>query len=112
GSFGGLYGSRCTRFYYPAGILALVNEIPEAAALSDFMKRSIGNLKVVTLSSIDEPNLVPTFNSYCWAAVLADQQEKAQLEPSLPSLPALNPQVFRLRFEEAGLLIDRGEEHY
>ena len=76
------------------------------------MKLSIVNLQVVTLSSIDEPNLVPTFNSYCWAAVLADQQAKAQLEPSLSSLPALNPQVFRLCFEEAGLLIDRGEEHY
>ncbi len=112
GSFGGLYGSRCTRFYYPAGVLALADQIPEAAALAAFMARSIGNLRVVTLSSIDEPNLIPTFNAYCWAAALVGRPEQAQPEYSLPSLPALIPQVLRLRFEEAGLLIDRGEEHY
>ena len=30
GSFGGIYGSRNTRFYYPSGILCLSEEIPEA----------------------------------------------------------------------------------
>jgi len=112
GSFGGLYGSRCTRFYYPAGVLALADEIPEAAALAAFMARSIGNLRVVTLSSIDEPNLIPTFNAYCWAAALVGRPEQPHPDSSLPRLPALIPQVFRKRFEEAGLLIDRGEEHY
>ncbi len=112
GSFGGLYGSRCTRFYYPAGVLALADEIPEAAALAAFMARSIGNQRVVTLSSIDEPNLIPTFNAYCWAAALASQPAQAQSESSLPILPALLPQSLCLHFEEAGLLVDRGEEHY
>lgn len=111
GSFGGLYGSRCTRFYYPAGVLALADEIPEAAALATFMAKSIGDQRVVTLSSIDEPNLIPTFNAYCWAAALASQPPQAQTT-SLPIMPALLRERVRLHFDHAGVLIDRGEEHY
>lgn len=111
GSFGGLYGSRCTRFYYPAGVIALADEIPEAAALAAFMARSIGGQQVVTLSSMDEPNLVPTFNAYCWAAALSSQPSKAQSTP-LPIMPALRREPMRVHYDQAGVLIDRGEEHY
>lgn len=111
GSFGGLYGSRCTRFYYPAGVLALAGEIPEAAVLAAFMARSIGGQRVVTLSSIDEPNLIPTFNAYCWAAALASRQPQAQ-STSLPILPALQREPLCLHYELAGVLVDRGDEHY
>lgn len=112
GSFGGLYGSRCTRFYYPAGVLSLADEIPEAAVLAAFMARSIGNQRVVTLSSIDEPNLIPTFNAYCWAAALASQPSQAQSAFPLPILPALLRQSLRLHYDQAGLFLDRGEEYY
>ena len=50
GSFGGVYGSRCTRFYYPAGILALSDQIPEAFTLCDHMLDSIKEKRVITLS--------------------------------------------------------------
>ena len=70
GSFGGLYGSRCTRFYIPAGILALSRNNNKAFALSNFMAESIRTKKVITLSSIDEPNLIPIFNSYCCSFIL------------------------------------------
>jgi hypothetical protein len=110
GSFGGIYGSRCTRFYYPAGVLALANEIPEARSLANFMANSIVKRNVVTMSTMDEPNLVPMFNSYCWAAALASKRSPA---PSLAeSLPALKQQSFRQHFPGAGLLIDRGPRHY
>ena len=36
GSFGGTYGCRNTRFYYPGGIEALAQTIPEAASLASF----------------------------------------------------------------------------
>lgn len=110
GSFGGLYGSRCTRFYYPAGILALADQIPEAAALAAFMAKSIEEQRVVTLSSIDEPNLVPMFNAYCWAATLTNQQQVRFTSKSI--IPALRPEPLRLHFEEAGIVVDRGEGHY
>ncbi|HSB98821.1 MAG TPA: hypothetical protein VLE45_02820, partial [Burkholderiaceae bacterium] len=41
GSFGGLYGSRCTRFYYPAGIESLAPTLPQAAALAQAMADSV-----------------------------------------------------------------------
>lgn len=109
GSFGGLYGSRCTRFYYPSGILALSNEIREADALARFMAKSIGRQSVVTLSAMDEPNLIPMFNSYCWAAELAMD---APSTTAPLCLPALDRTSNRVRFPHAGLLIDRGEQHY
>lgn len=108
GSFGGLYGSRCTRFYYPAGIEALAGEIPEAAALSKFMAESIAAQTVVTLSAIDAPNLVPMFNAYCRAAALAASEPEAQT----PVVPALDTAPLRRCYPHAGLVVDRGPEHY
>ncbi len=113
GSFAGLYGSRSTRFYFPAGVLALANEIPEAAALSAFMAHSIDQRRVVTLSAMDEPNLVPMFNAYAWAAAMANEPTHA--EPSFspsPTLPCLDKQPLRQQFPEAGLWLDRGPDHY
>lgn len=111
GSFGGLYGSRCTRFYYPAGVLELAEEIPEAKALADFMEISISRQRVVALSAMDEPNLVPMFNAYAWAAeILHTRQTRSASTEVL--LPALNPEPMRKHFPHAGILIDRGPKHY
>lgn len=109
GSFGGIYGSRSTRFYFPAGVLALRNLSPQAAALAAAMAKSIEHYTVVTLSAIDEPNLVPMFNAYCWSAQLvADTREDSQLG----ELPCSVGSPFRLNFPDAGLWIDAGPEHY
>lgn len=110
GSFGGIYGSRCTRFYYPAGILALSDQITEASVLCSYMLDSIKKKRVITLSSIDEPNLTPTFNAYCWSAVLA--QKKISKNIDINTLPAFRDISFREYFSEAGLLIDKGEDYY
>lgn len=113
GSFGGLYGSRCTRFYYPAGVLALANEIPEAAALSAFMAHSIAQQRVITLSAMDEPNLIPMFNAYAWAAAMANEPTPAKSTVTpLPALPCQDTQPLRRQFPQAGLWLDRGPAHY
>lgn len=108
GSFGGIYGSRCTRFYYPGGILSLSNTIPEAKILSEFMINSISKNHTVTLSAIDEPNLIPMFNAYVLAAII--QKEKTHV--LVGTVPAQSNQPFRKWFPEAGILIDRGLSHY
>ena len=108
GSFGGLYGSRCTRFYYPAGVIALSDAIPEANSLSSFMEVSIAEKRTVTLSAIDEPNLIPMFNAYAWAAAQYDQKQVINSK----CIPATSTTSFRRWFPEAGLLIDRGTTHY
>lgn len=108
GSFGGLYGSRCTRFYYPAGLEALAAELPEASALASFMAKSIARYTVVTLNALDEPNLVPMFNAYCWAAILHRENEVQMPNPLLPCLSLHE----RIQFPEAGIVIDSGPRHY
>jgi hypothetical protein len=108
GSFGGLYSSRCTRFYYPAGILALADVIPEASALAEYMTDAISKQHTVTLSAMDEPNLIPMFNAYAWAAVL----ERDRVRIHQGTVPAVSSASFRRWFPDAGILIDRGPSHY
>ena len=103
GSFGGLYGSRNTRFYYPSGFEMLKYEIPEAGRLADFMRTSIWAKSVVTLETMDEPNLVPMFNSYCIAAEYFSASVSAT-----PELPCLNKNLGNVHFPEAGLFV-RGD---
>jgi hypothetical protein len=108
GSFGGLYGSRCTRFYYPAGLEALAAEIPEAAALANFMARSIAQSTVVTLSAMDDSNLVPMFNAYCWAATILHERDADRSGAVLPCLSLQD----RVDFPQAGIIVDGGSRHY
>ncbi len=109
GSFGGLYGSRCTRFYCPAGILALADDIPEANALAKFMENSIIKQRTITLSSIDELNLIPMFNAYVWSALLWKNKLSS---PKPQPIPAQSNNSFRSWLPESGILIDRGLTHY
>ena len=111
GSFGGVYGSRCTRFYYPSGILALSKEIPEALSLAKFMEKSINGQNVVTLSTMDEPNFVPMFNSYVMAATLFENSENNKKSTPI-QLPCQVRKPFRHYFEDAGVLIDAGKSFY
>ena len=112
GSFGGHYGSRCTRFYYPSGLLALAQEVPEAALISTFMAESISKNQVVQLSCIDEPNLIPMFNSYAWAASLKNSDVDDLNLEYLESLPCQRKEPFRNNFQDSGIIIDRGTDHY
>lgn len=110
GSFGGLYGSRCTKFYYPSGILSMAPFVPEAASLSSFMLTSINEQKVVGLSSMDTPNLIPMFNSYVWAALLSRNDSKVLLNTE--PLPCKRKYSFSKDFPEAGLFVDRSQNYY
>lgn len=109
GSFGGIYGSRNTRFYYPAGIIALSNDIPEAFVVSKFMESSIRMKRTVTLSAMDEPNFIPMFNAYAWAATQFHEQNVDKIA-NLP--PSRSSSDFQICFEDAGLFVDRGIDYY
>jgi hypothetical protein len=111
GSFGGFYGSRNTRFYFPSGLEALSSEMPEAEALARFMRSSISQYNTVTLNAIDEPNLIPMFNSYCWACVLLEKS-MSKYKENKKKVPSISEAVFRKHYPDAGLLIDKGEKHY
>ncbi|MEM5471121.1 hypothetical protein WNZ14_05230 [Hoeflea sp. AS60] len=104
GSFGGIYGSRATRIYYPAAMELLRDRCVPAGALADWMRPSIRNQAPVTLSAIDTPNLSPVFNNYCQALEAASGED-----PSEPASPA---SIGRHWLPEAGLLADIGPTHH
>ena len=115
GSFGGLYGSRNTRLYFPSGIEYLANEIPEAGVLATFMRDSIKNQTTVTLAAMDEPNLIPMFNAYCWAAAIRHGEMEGNRERPESvglELPALSSTPYRKVFKGGGLVVDRGPDRY
>ncbi|KTD21585.1 hypothetical protein [Legionella londiniensis] len=108
GSFGGVYGSRNTRFYFPAGFEYFAKSMPEAKALAVNMRNSISNLLCPGLESMDAPNLVPMFNSYCWAASLYEKLEIS----SADNLPCNSKKSFQIYFRDAGLFINKGINTY
>lgn len=108
GSFGGLYGSRNTRFLYPGGIEELARALPDAAALARFARRAHEQRTAVGLAVMDDPNLVPMFNSFCRAAAAA---AKHQTLPKSP-LPHEWDKDFRVEFPEAGLVFDKYAGRY
>ena len=67
-------------------MLALSGEIAEADALARFMEMSIADQKVVTLSAMDEPNLIPMFNSYCLSAPITKNILPKAGQMSVPSV--------------------------
>jgi hypothetical protein len=103
GSFGGVYGSRATRIYYPAAMELLAARSPLAARIAARMKRAIGEATTVPLAAIDQPNLMPLFNNCCQALLAAGGRADAE-EWRLPA--------GRRRLPEAGLLVDAGERHH
>lgn len=102
GSFGGVYGSRATRIYYPGGVAALSAIDPRAATIANRMRRSIQSMSTVPLRAIDQANLVPLFNSYA----------RALAAPAVSGDATEVVAIGRHMFPHAGLLVDRGLHHH
>jgi len=83
----------------------LRDEIPEAAALADFMRKSIASHATVTLDTMDESNLIPMFNSYCIAAGGVEASNKVY-----PKMPCHDESLGLVHFPDAGLIV-HGDEH-
>ncbi len=81
GGIGGVYGSRHTSLYFPAGFEVLASEIPLAAAIARFVGERLAAGNVVTPAATDMHNLVPLLTSYLEAALV--QREHPQ-PPPLP----------------------------
>ena len=108
GSFGGVYGSRNTRFIFPAALEQLAADFPAAAALAGFARRSIEARSVPTLATMDDPNLGPMFNSYCRARCCGP----ATADRATEMLPHQSPERWRKSFAGAGLHVDNDHTHY
>lgn len=109
GSFGGTYGSRNTRFYYPSGIAELTTDFPTAEAIHRRMMTSVANKTVVGLDCMDMGNIGSMFNSYCRAAT---HVAKSSGEHRSEELPCRASSQNRIELPDAGIIIDSGPSHY
>ncbi len=66
GTIGGLYGSRNTEVFYPAGIIGLANEIEEFAMMAKYLEPKGQHLLP---HNIDIGNYIPLLNSYAVASL-------------------------------------------
>jgi hypothetical protein len=109
GSFGGVYGSRNTRFLLPGGIEMLAESNNIALALANFAKKGICNHSFVTLDAIDSGNLIPFINDYALAAKADIENKQNKVEEHI--LPCYQKNI-REYYPEAGWLIDSQAESY
>ncbi len=102
GSYGGMIGSRQTKFFFPGGfhLMASTNEL--AKKISTTAKSRIIKNQIVNLNAIDLGNLAPMFNSYCIAALNPIDRTTSELQPTLES---------RRIFTHSGIIIDAGQNH-
>jgi len=82
GSIGGIYGSRHTQLYFPAGFEILAAELPVAGAIAAFMRERLVQGNVLTPAVSDPENLAPLVCAYLEASVVAEPPQK-----QLPRLP-------------------------
>ncbi len=96
GSVGGVYGSRHTSLYFPAGFEILAAEIPSAAAVARFMRQRLTRANVVTPASADAHNLFPLVASYLEASAAESEITSA------PALPCETKNTIR-HFADSGI---------
>lgn len=107
GTLGGLYGSRNTEVYYPAGLLMLAEQNPAFAAMARHLEKGIREGRHILPENIDSGNYVPLLNAY---AVAADQWEQKKISSAHHPLPCENK--LEQNFKEAGIFIKSSAEYY
>jgi len=89
GTVGGLYGSRNTEVYYPAGLVSRSNEIEEFAMMAKYLTPKDQH---VMPQNIDIGNYIPLLNAYAVAALRYDEVKN--------SIESCNKKQFYLKEDE------------
>lgn len=99
GTIGGLYGSRNTEVFYPAGIVALSNVIEKFAMMAKYLQPKGQHLLP---QDIDMGNYIPLINAYAVAALHYDNVKEAiRTVRAVPFYLQNNETMFR----EAGIYL-------
>ena len=107
GTLGGLYGSRNTEVYYPAGVIGLAKYSEEALAIKQKLEKRIQKGNNISPQNIDIGNYIPLLNSYAKAALYAKEYKCAETNLSLPF-----SENFSKLFNDAGIYIHSNENYY
>jgi hypothetical protein len=108
GSFGGNFGSRGTRIYYPGGISKLAEFFPKARVITQKMNFNISHQKTITLLAVDDGNLSPLFNSYVDSAIACSKEGK---QTNITEI-ITEPYNFRIHYKKTGIIIDKNRNQH
>lgn len=104
GTLGGVYGSRATEFFFPAGYEILASVCPDSADIAAFMRPSVNASFVAGLEMMDPYNYLPQLNNYLFAQnSFIDKSE---------NLKMLFRENGRKIFPEAGLWVESTPQYY
>lgn len=106
GSAGGIYGSRHTSLYYPAGFEMLAASIPMAGSIAQFMRQRLVHGNVLTPDASDMENIAPLLYAYLEACL----GESTPVGDG-PSLPHESLKGVR-RFPQSGLIVSGSPSYY
>jgi hypothetical protein len=107
-TMGGLYGSRNTEVYYPAGIIALSPVSDDFALIASLLHRGISDGNHILPQDIDINNFVPLINSYAVAALHYETGGVKIRETN----QAPYEKIFSKIFDHAGIYIHSSDRYY
>lgn len=102
GTIGGLYGSRNTEVYYPAGIIGMANVIDNFALISSLLQKGKEVKHHILPQSVDIGNFIPLLNSYAVAAIKYEQNRE-NIEGIQVTAPYLDK--FSKNFKDTGIYL-------
>jgi len=109
GTIGGLYGSRNTEVYYPAGIIGLAHVIDDFALISSLLQKGKEINHHILPQSVDFGNFIPLINSYAVAA-LKYEQNKESIEGIKIKAPYFDK--FSKNFKDAGIYLQSTSRYH
>jgi len=109
GSVGGLYGSRNTEVYYPAGQVALSSISEDFALVAGLLHKGVLEGNHVFPKDIDIGNFIPLINAYAVAALHYENTAKT-IEDHKCDAPY--KEVFSKNFDHAGIHIHSTGRYY
>jgi len=109
GTIGGLYGSRNTEVYYPAGIIGMANVVDDFALISSLLQKGKEVNQHILPQFVDIGNFIPLLNSYAVAA-LNYEQNKKNIEDIQVTVPYLDK--FSKKFKDAGIYLQSTSRYH
>ena len=107
-TIGGLYGSRNTEVYYPAGIIGLSPISDDFALIATLLHKGILNGNHIFPQDIDTNNFIPLINAYAVAALHYEMgRVKIGETPQAP-----HEKIFSKKFDHAGIYIHSSDRYY
>ena len=109
GTIGGLYGSRNTEVYYPAGIIGMAKVVDDFALISNLLQKGKEINHHILPQSVDFGNFIPLLNSYAVAA-LKYEQRKRNIDDIQVTAPYLDK--FSKNFKDAGIYFQSTSKYH